>query len=293
MKSVTRIVTCFKQWHYIGMWLDDSRLFDDTIDWVIVNDAPEDHCPDWMLAVARERGVTLHNAPFNCGRSNQRNLGARLARGEWIDHIDGDDLPLPLDSSLLERVEHADLLTFPVPSHRLVNDRVATLDDCDAEPAYPGHFDSLGCESYPPLDPRPCSFMFRRKAFMRIGGYDARFDGAEDRHLLWKADRARLPLASLPVPKQSYLICDAEKPESLYIPLARARFLELLRDEHASVLPPRGRALLEHYYLEQMWRILGQLETLPRTRYQAREAFRRVDTTVSLLVEELRKLVGG
>jgi hypothetical protein len=262
MKQLTRIVTCFRQWSYIALWLDNPELYNENTDWIILNDEPNDHCPDELLRIALKRNVIIKNTEFNMGRSNQRNLGVHLSRTDWVEHIDGDDLPLPIESSLLSELSAFELAVFPVKCHRIKGSTIAEIDP-ESEKPYYGHFDDLGCLNHPPLDPRPASFLLKREAFLRIGGYDARFDGAEDRHLLFKADRARLALAKASAAKQSWLKTEDTKPESQFIPLARIRFLELLRDGYGPVLPPKVVALIEHYCIEQFWQLLGFVSGLP------------------------------
>ena len=255
MKKLTRIITCYKQWNYIALWITNRQLFNEYTEWIIINDCPEQKCPDKIKDIAKKNEIRVVENIVNFGRSKSRNYGAKISTAKWVDHIDGDDLPLPINESVLSK-NNVGVIIFPVQHHRIINSNIVFMDNYHNERYY-GHFNDIGCVNYPPLDPRPSSFIFLRDEFLRIGGYDARFDGIEDRHLLWKADVTGIQLSYLKDAKQSYLADNREKLESSYIPLARIRFLEMIEKNCDPDKKIKIKQLLHHYSLQHLMHFLN------------------------------------
>jgi glycosyltransferase involved in cell wall biosynthesis len=200
---LARVVTCFRQWREIASWADVSELFDPRIEWIIINDCPENCCPPDLRANLEKRGVKLIFPKFNSGRSNARNLGTAAARSVWIEHIDGDDLPLPINVEGLPDPEQFEILQFLIAE---VTTPVYELKSFEmtynARPAggdwatFTGHL--------APFEVRPAATMWKRTFLEGLGGYDARFETVEDVQLALKASASRARVWRGSHPKQVY-----------------------------------------------------------------------------------------
>ncbi|MEM8549176.1 MAG: glycosyltransferase family A protein [Verrucomicrobiota bacterium] len=202
---LSRIVLCYKQESMLKAWLDEPSLHVEGTEWLVVNDSPAVALSDAFREICTRRNIHIVESALNLGRCNARNLGARHARGQWLDFIDGDDVPHPMPLESLEGLE-AGLLLFPVvgfppdqlpvvaqpPSVQLP----WTADNILQDSLYPDYF---------PIDARPCGTSWRRDTFFELGGYDARFDdGWEDTQIAWHAHQRKVPIARLNYVKQSY-----------------------------------------------------------------------------------------
>ena len=199
MPLLARIVTCHRQWHYLEQWLTDDRLFGPEIEWVVVNDAPAAPPSPTNEALLRRRGVQLVSPACNLGRSGARNLGVDHARAAWVELIDGDDVPLPLDPRMLSGLS-AEVVTCPVWE---IPESCRTLPE---PPAQLG-LRAMWAELLPglhPIDVRPASLIWRRDFLLKLGGFDGRFESAEDLQLVLKADRMGGRVVRHPAPKQAY-----------------------------------------------------------------------------------------
>ncbi len=78
---VSRIVTCYGQWDFIKLWLDEDNLFVPEVEWLLMDDKPSEPPPAELLQRLKQRGIHYHKSDFNLGRSAQRNKGAALAAG--------------------------------------------------------------------------------------------------------------------------------------------------------------------------------------------------------------------
>ncbi|MBK8475430.1 MAG: glycosyltransferase [Opitutaceae bacterium] len=197
---VSRIVTCYRQWAYLAQWIGDETLFSPEIEWFVVNDAPADPPPPELAAKLTERGIRLLSPPANLGRSRARNLGARESSGRWLDFIDGDDRPLVLATTGLAE-STAGLIEHPVRLAQKGRDLFEL--GASAPVSRPSIWRSLLPE-YQPINVTPAAVLWRRETFQLLAGFDARFDGAEDFHLVFRAMLAEVPLARLDTPKQCY-----------------------------------------------------------------------------------------
>lgn len=205
--KVTRIVLCYLQWESIRSWLDSELLHGPGIEWIIVNDYPLAAAPDWILEIATRRQIKIVAPLLNVGRSNARNLGASYASGEWLDFIDGDDIPLRVDLNLFsQQIASVGLIACPVVGFN-------KIDEVDLEnpPEFPDAWTAdniLQEEMFPrfiPIDSRPCGTLWRKSTFVHLGGFDARFDDAwQDAHLVWKAHYTGIMCGRINVAKQAY-----------------------------------------------------------------------------------------
>ncbi len=191
MIKISRIVTVYSQWHYLG-WLSDDALFEPTTEYIIVDDASPEAAPAALLNQLQQRGVCVHRMARNSGLSAARNAGAALARGEFLDFIDGDDVPLPLIAD--PSWGAAELIFFPAKLHgeaateRQNLIRLPVLHDAEAPGGY--------------LDPRATALLWRRSAFEQCGGFDPRYEYVEDVEMLLR--NLMRPRVFASQPKQSY-----------------------------------------------------------------------------------------
>lgn len=198
--EISRIVTCYYQWNYLAQWLYDDELFHANVEWIVVNDAPEDRPEARLREELDRRHVRLVAPHANIGRSRARNLGARVSTGRWLDFVDGDDRPLPI---MVEDLcaANAGLLVFPI--------RTAMVGDmpfCDAARApvqHYSHWETLLPE-FQPINVTPAALLWRRTTFFALEGFDGRFEGAEDIHLVFRAAQSGVLLGRAGSPKQCY-----------------------------------------------------------------------------------------
>jgi GT2 family glycosyltransferase len=199
MPLLARIVTCHRQWHFLEQWLGDDRLFGPDIEWVIVNDAPEAPPSVATEALLQRRGVQVVRPACNLGRSGARNLGVANASAAWVELIDGDDVPLPLDPEQLANLP-ADIVSHPVWE---IPENSLTLPEPPVAPTLRGMWGGI-LPRLQPFDVRPASLLWRRAFLLKLGGFDGRFESAEDLQLALKADRQGARVARHPTPKQAY-----------------------------------------------------------------------------------------
>jgi glycosyltransferase involved in cell wall biosynthesis len=208
MKRLSRIVTCHHQWDWIPLWLETPGLFVPEVEWIIVNDAPSDPCPPDLEPVLLGRGVRVFAPPVNVGRSAARNLGAERASGAWIEHVDGDDrpLPFPLPSLAAAETAGARLVLYPELEY---TERSPAPHLSNPWPSWkPGDHTYWGFlfPEFAPVNPHPAGTAWLRSAYLGLGGYDARVSNGEDLHLLWRAGAAGMRALHWPEPKQAYLV---------------------------------------------------------------------------------------
>lgn len=197
---VSRIMTCYRQWSYLAQWIGDDALFSPEIEWFVVNDAPSDPPPPELAAKMDRRGIQLLSPPTNLGRSRARNLGARESSARWLDFIDGDDRPLPLATTGLDD-SPAGLIEHPV---RLAQTGRDSFDSGSSAPISRLSIWRSLLPQYQPINVTPAAVLWERDTFQRLDGFDARFDGAEDFHLVFRAMITGVVLARLDTPKQCY-----------------------------------------------------------------------------------------
>lgn len=202
--TLARIVTIHHQWNDVRAWLDNPGLHAPGIAWLLVNDAPGDPAPPDLAAVAAHRGVRILAPPCNLGRCGARNLGAAETDAAWVEHIDGDDAPLPFSLETLRQPEGCGVVLFPV-AERTSPDPAAPVTVPAWDVAASCYW-SFVAPAWHPLDPRPAGTVWRRGVFLALGGYDGRFNGSEDVHLVWKAAQAGVVCAHATAPKQSYFL---------------------------------------------------------------------------------------
>ncbi|MEI6141742.1 MAG: glycosyltransferase family 2 protein [Mariniphaga sp.] len=97
MPNISVIVPCYNQAHFLPDTLN-SVLEQTYHDWecIIVNDGSPDNTEnvalDWCIKDSRFKYIKKENG----GLSSARNVGLNLAKGNWIQFLDSDDVILPL-----------------------------------------------------------------------------------------------------------------------------------------------------------------------------------------------------
>lgn len=243
MSQITRIVTIYNQWHFLD-WLSDDALFNDETEFILIDDCSANLAPAEVTSLLVRRGVSVHRLPRNSGRCVARNTGAALAKGEWLDFIDGDDRPLPL--SIDPTWAAVNIVYFRFSAHgAAVGGRPSWLfmHPLLADPAAPDGF----------LDPRPVSVLWRRSSFVSTGGFDPRFETNEDLDLALKTlDQPRgYSLGQ----KQSYLEHDPDDHVQLHAAGVRLAMFRRLPKHH-----PKRQSLLageiRRMHFLTTWRLL-------------------------------------
>lgn len=216
---LTRICTCYRQWHYFRRWIQNEALFEDPdIEWMILNDCPTDPIPSDLATVAAQHRIHVHEFPVNVGRAQARNWGAKQAATRWIEFIDGDDIPLPLSAKMLKGYETQDYLVFENQFHTInhTNEVVPFVMDMSPTSEYVvtrNHYGFLFKE-YQPFESRPAATLWQRDPFLALLGYDPRMEPVEDVHLIWKAKLSKYKMDHVPQPKQSYQLWNDLEPKS-------------------------------------------------------------------------------
>ncbi|MBW4590419.1 glycosyltransferase [Aetokthonos hydrillicola Thurmond2011] len=257
MKSVTRICTSYKQWHYIRKWIHNDELFNDFTDWIILNDCPSDPMPEDLKEIANERGIKVEEFEFNIGRCAARNFGVNISETKYIEHIDGDDLPLPLDQAFLENSSD-DLIFFKIPHHQIDSSgRTIPVRDKDnnlfLEGNQPCQFYGSLFQQWGNVAVRPAGTLWNRDVFLSLGGYDERFAGAEDAHLVWKAYLKKVSYTWADFPKQSYLEENVYKLESEYFPQGFLKFWYLVKETGPEFVKDEVQRTINSAHRQLLW----------------------------------------
>ncbi len=188
--------------------MSNDGLFQPGVEWMVINDFPEDVIPDDLRFLLQERGVAIIEARFNLGRSEARNTCARNSTADFIEFVDGDDVPLPLagHEAALENPEMR-LLHWKTQGYHFEENEIRagevielTGDFC---PGLLGPLDGVLC--------RPCALTYPREILLQAGGFDGRYDTIEDYHLLWKLDQTGLGVTHIDAVKQLYRVSGGPK----------------------------------------------------------------------------------
>jgi glycosyltransferase involved in cell wall biosynthesis len=181
--KVGRIVTTYGHWGQIDRWLSDLTLLQPHVRWVFVNDKPEDPLPEKMKARVSRFGTVIE-PKVNLGRCCARNLGVQSLDTEWVDIIDGDDYPYPIDENFDSIATGCGFIYFDVNHHKFSGTEMTAVLD---EQWQPPHLNRILYELVGNYDPRPISVMWRRSVFNSLGGFDGRTDYVEDFNLVMRA----------------------------------------------------------------------------------------------------------
>lgn len=93
---VSIIIPCYNQAHYMPMTLD-SVMTQTYLDWecILVNDGATDNTEEIALDYCRKDSRFVYYRQENKGLSAARNVGIQIARGEFLQFLDSDDLLSP------------------------------------------------------------------------------------------------------------------------------------------------------------------------------------------------------
>jgi glycosyltransferase involved in cell wall biosynthesis len=177
MTTISVVIPCFNAHTWIGATLDsvfEQKLPD--LEVIVVDDGSADQ--SGQLVAEAFPGVRLIRTD-NGGASRARNIGTTLARGQFIQYLDADDLLAPgkLENQLRVLTETSadiaygdwrELRTGPdgssVPG-RLVTRRIESEPDI-----------ALLTDFWCP----PAAYLFRREMVDRVGGWDEQQSVVED-----------------------------------------------------------------------------------------------------------------
>lgn len=202
MKLVSRVVTVYGQWDYLALWLGNDQLFVPEVEWILVNDDPSRNCSIELLTRLKQRGITCLSPEINQGRSGARNLGLAASTSPWVEFVDGDDIPLPLELDDFQSLPDADIILFRNDFYRIGKEGVEVSPE---EAAADDVWQRIGLlRELPPINCRPACLVFRREILNRVHGFDGRFDTCEDLHLVWKMDQVGATVKSIAKVKQLY-----------------------------------------------------------------------------------------
>lgn len=153
-----------------------SQDVDADIELIVVNDAGEDLKPAAWMQDSRAKVVTTNRIE----RALVRNTGAALSRGEYLYFLDDDDYVLPGAFHALLATAQANPEAVHVYGAYEVFDE-ATQQITPVRPAVEGFlFPLLMSGAMIPLQ----ASWIRRDAFLKSGGYPARFVPADDAYFL-------------------------------------------------------------------------------------------------------------
>lgn len=180
---VGRVVTSFGQWRLIDRWLTDDRLLQPHVKWIFVNDKPDDPIPEDMRTRIDKFGQVIQPV-INLGRCSARNLGVQALDTEWIDIIDGDDIPLPLEQDFDADAGSCGFIYFGVVNHTY--NQIQRDEDCEDKSAF-SNLSQLLLKLIGNFDARPIAVLWRRSVFNALGGFDGRSEYVEDLNLVLRA----------------------------------------------------------------------------------------------------------
>lgn len=161
-------------------------------DWelILVDDGSTDHsasiAQEYVATSSGKMRYVEHERHINRGVTISRNLGARSSRGAFLTFLDSDDVWLPskLDHQLAIMADHPEAGLVYGPSEYWYDwDSDRKLEGTDqVQPVAPGGFylpPELLIRSHPFRGygaPCPGSFLLRRSAFEKVGGFAEEFN---------------------------------------------------------------------------------------------------------------------
>lgn len=275
--TLSRIVPVYRQWPLVARWLGKDSLFPAHVDWTFVNDCPEDAPPAEIAAMLARRGARVLTPKRNRGLAGARNLGWPESKGEWLDFVDGDDLPMPLDLSDLDL--DADLIFFPTAGHDSESLFQEHLREEGRIPTrfFPAEGDLFAYPEAMRLDVKMAAILWRRSAIERLEGFDGRFDMVEDNDIVWRAALAGMRAKRVGFCKQSYNLMHNPDRRQLYRVASKLRVYQRI---HATAAPehrPRLETRLNTLLRSLHWNLLQELRSRPANRwFLAKEGLKQV-----------------
>lgn len=153
------------------------------IETVVIEDGPENISEQFIRTNFSDMKIIYHCTSHKCGRCKSGNIGLKLAKGEYLNFLDDDDILLP---------NHVDILVRQLESaHYSAAYTIAEEHQSTAGPNCPPEgyvrrklvryrqpFNRLLLcyMNYIPIQ----SIMFRRKLYQELGGFDEEMELLED-----------------------------------------------------------------------------------------------------------------
>jgi glycosyltransferase involved in cell wall biosynthesis len=201
--TVSVVLPVYNARAYVGAAVESvlAQTFRD-FELCIVDDGSDDGTDQVLRPhAARDPRVRLLRRP-NTGLVGALNDSVRMARGEFLARMDADDLCAP------ERFERQVAFLRANPDHVMCGTQAVTIDPYGCE-LYPWSFKTDHAEIDAELMAGRGSallhptVMMRREAVLRVGGYDPKWDYAEDLCLFLKLAEVG-KVANLPEPLLRY-----------------------------------------------------------------------------------------
>lgn len=242
---VSVIIPCYNQAQYLSDALD-SLLLQTYQNWeaLVVNDGSSDKTEEVALYYINKEPKIRYVSKENGGLSSARNIGAKLAQGEYLLPLDADDIIKP------EYMEMAIEAFVENPGLKLVYCQgylFGLKSGLWEEVSYKGYKNLLlGISSI------FCSAFFRKSDWEKIGGYDENMcKGHEDWEFFIRLLEGEGLVYQIPLPlfyyrvKQSSMITMANKRET--------------KAETSFYMYSKNRNIYSHYFDDDILNILYEL----------------------------------
>jgi len=144
---------------------------------IVVDDASSDN----TASLAAELGAKVVSRKINGGLSAARNSGIQAASSEWIALLDADDVWLP------EKLERQ--VACIRPEVVLIYTGIRFFDDNGTRGVVPAVNPAIALKMLRYRNPIPCTYLVRREALMRDGGYREDIRACEDWEMLVRLQR--------------------------------------------------------------------------------------------------------
>lgn len=163
-----------------------NQTFSD-FEYIIVNDGSTDNTSEIIQQYAAQdkRIRILHTKHVGGGMA--RNAGVEVARYDWIATMDADDVALPtrLEKSMQAARQHHEIILCGGHiqnidiNGKILGRKYSTINS----PSTKAQFHSLRQQGKVIRAPHVTTF-FKKDIFIKAGGYQAKFEGAEDMDLI-------------------------------------------------------------------------------------------------------------